>query len=60
MNKSKYKTPAIKRKISIDMETPILAGSVVDAFNEGGVKSAGQEVVDQDFSNETLFNHDWE
>lgn len=60
MQKKEYIIPAITRTISVEMEESILAGSVVDSFNEGGVKSAGQAVEEVDFSDDTMFNQDWE
>ncbi len=60
MRKSKYISPAVVRSVAIETDTEILAGSVVDVFNEGGVQSTGQEVQEMDFSNETAFSHDWE
>ncbi len=60
MNKSKYKTPAVIRKVSIELESPLLAGSVVDSFNAGGVDTTGQEVVKKNMDDGTSFNHIWE
>ena len=60
MRKKEYIIPAISRTISVDLETPILAGSVVDSLNEGGVQTTGQEVQEMDFSDEAQFSHNWE
>ena len=60
MRKKEYIIPAISRTISVDLETPILAGSVVDSFNAGGVMTQSQEVESKDFDDPTSFNHQWE
>ncbi len=60
MNKCKYKSPAVIRRVSFEIESPLLAGSVVNNFNKGGVDTAGQEVVDKDMDDGANFNHVWE
>ena len=53
-----YESPAVLRRIAVELETPILAGSVVDALNANGVKAAAQELVQEDASADG-FNHEW-
>lgn len=60
MSKKQYISPSANRSISLYMETKILAASVVESFNTGGVETAGQTVQEKDFSDETHFSHDWE
>lgn len=43
----------------VEFETAILAGSVVDAMNEAGVKSSAQELEQID-ATQSSFNHDWD
>ena len=52
-----YITPSILKTISIEMESGILLGSIVD---NATVETTGQEVVNYDFNNTELFNHKWE
>ena len=51
-----YKTPQIKKIVTLDSGREFLSGSVVEKTS---VKSMGQEVVDFDFSGDD-FNHEWE
>ena len=60
MKKRRYISPGVRRRISLEMEQAILAGSVVEAFNgESGVTTAGQEVQEKDFAS-AIFNHQWD
>ncbi|MCR5519283.1 MAG: hypothetical protein K6F21_03030 [Bacteroidales bacterium] len=56
-----YRTPSVFRKIPMEMEGEILAGSVVDQVP--GVKTTGQEKGDffEDASSigGSSFNHSW-
>ena len=45
---------------AFSLESRILAGSVVDKFNAGGVTTAAQSYEEKDFSNTTSFSHEWE
>jgi len=56
-NKRIYKAPAILRSVMVQMETPILVGSVVT--RETTIETAGQTVEKRDFS-ESGFNNVWE
>ena len=60
MRKSKYISPAIVRSVAIETDTEILAGSVVDKLNEGGVDTTPQAVESTNFDNGESFNHVWE
>ena len=60
MSKKQYISPSVVRSVAVETGAEILAGSVVEAFNEGGVETTGQEVKEMDFSNEASFSHDWE
>lgn len=51
-----YETPAVHRRISIEPEGDILAGSIVDNMT-GNVTSTGQGYTDYDGS---TFSHNWE
>ena len=54
-----YETPRVFKKIPIELEGDILAGSVVDKVS--GVKTAGQDTGDffEDVSSSGTFNHSW-
>lgn len=56
-----YETPAVHRRISIELEGDILAGSVVDDVS--GVNTSGQTKGDlfEDASSTggSTFNHSW-
>lgn len=51
-----YHPASVVRRIPIQMEGELLAGSVVDKMQ---VQSTGQEVEEIDFSRSS-FNHSWE
>jgi len=57
--KNSYETPCVFKKIPIELEGTILAGSVVD--NVSGVKTTGQQTGDffEDVSSSSTFNHSW-
>lgn len=55
--KDLYKSPVIVRTVTIDMDEPLLAGSVVEKRLE--VDTAGQQAVDHDFSDASSFNTEW-
>lgn len=52
-----YKAPKILRKVTVELECPILAGSVVS--KETTIETAGQQVEQRDFST-SGFNQVWE
>lgn len=55
--KTTYQSPLVLREVSVEMETAILAGSVVD---DTGVSTGGQgvgEVIDA--GSGSGFNHEW-
>ena len=52
-----YITPAVIKRVSVELESPVLAGSVVNEHSE--IKTTGQEVVTHDFS-DSSFNQVWE
>ena len=53
-----YVTPCVFRKIPIELEGTILAGSVVDSVSD--VKTAGQDKGSfYDVSSLDSFNHSW-
>lgn len=54
--KKEYTTPKILKIKYLSTSPNLLSGSVVE---KAEVTSAGQEVVDYDFSNPE-FNHEWE
>ena len=47
------------RAVGMCVEQSIMVGSVVDAMNDAGVKSAAQELEQYDAS-AASFNHEWE
>ena len=56
--KNSYAAPCVLRKISIELEGTILAGSVVDSVS--GVKTTGQDMEEFiDVSSSSTFNHSW-
>ncbi len=55
-----YTPPRLSPDLPLALESRILAGSVVDKFNSGGVETSGQEVKEMDFSNTEVFSHEWE
>ena len=61
MSKKQYISPSVVRSVRVETGAEILAGSVVEAFNEGeeGVTTAGQEVQEKDFAS-VDFNHQWD
>ena len=55
-----YSPPAVKRSLSLGMDERVLAGSIVQSINEGGVRFDGLEVEEMSFGTESPFNHQWE
>lgn len=55
--KRTYIAPLIKKTVSVNLETEILAASTVQPKSE--VKTMGQEIVTMDFS-QTSFNQEWD
>jgi len=57
--KNSYVTPCVFRKIPIELEGTILAGSVVDSVS--GVTTTGQQTGSfyEDVSSSSTFNHSW-
>ena len=52
-----YTSPAVFRRISLELESPILAGSLVD---DTSVSTGGQETGGFIDGSGSSFNHDWE
>lgn len=55
-----YTPPRLSPDLPLALESRILAGSVVDKFNAGGVTTAAQSYEEKDFSNSSSFSHEWE
>lgn len=53
----RYIAPSIIKRVSVELETELLAGSTVQSKSE--VKTTGQEVVTMDFS-QSSFNQEWD
>ena len=60
MSKKQYISPSVVRSVRVETGAEILAGSVVDSLNQGGVDTVGQAVETKDFDDGTSFNHQWE
>lgn len=58
VRKLAYIAPAVINRVSVELETPILAGSVVN--NSTTIQTTGQEVVEYNFGNSSDFNQVWE
>ena len=58
MRNKSYESPAVLDHVPVEMEQPLLAGSVLDALNKEGVKSQAQELVQVDAADGS-FNHEW-
>ena len=54
--KKQYQSPAVIKKVEMELEQSILSGSVVEQRLQ--IETAGHEVVDHDFD-DTGFNSDW-
>ena len=52
-----YITPAVIKRVSVELESPVLAGSVVTKDSQ--IQTTGQEVETHDFSGSS-FNQVWE
>lgn len=57
VRKLAYIAPAVINRVSVELETPILAGSVVT--NDSVIQTTGQGVETHDFS-DSSFNQVWE
>lgn len=57
--KTPYGRPLVLQETAIQLERDLLAGSVVDDFNEGGVFTTFQIVENRDFESDD-FNFKWE
>ena len=55
--KKQYVSPAILREVPLQLENPLLAGSVVN--QQTTIETAGQQVEQRDFST-SGFNQVWE
>lgn len=53
-----YTPPRLMPGLALELDSRILGGSVVDKVE--GVQAIQQEVVTQDFSDASTFNHSWE
>ena len=61
VNMKNYVSPTVLRRVSVQMETPILSGSVVNQMNNN-IETAGQtstNLRDTDL-NLSGFSHSWE
>lgn len=56
-SRKRYIAPAVIKRVSVEMETELLAASTVQP--DTAVKTMGQEVVTMDFS-QSSFNQEWE
>lgn len=57
VNMKNYVSPTVLRRVSVQLESPILAGSVVDKIEK--IETTGQQVETKDFSDYSSFTHDW-
>lgn len=57
MNTACYIPPAIIRKVTLEMEGPILTESIYEKVT---VETIGHEVRNYDWSDYQPFNHTWE
>ena len=57
MRKLPFSSPAILQEVRLSVESSFLASIVDDIAT---VESAGQEVKEYNFADETTFNHTWE
>lgn len=55
--RNKYIAPAVLRRVLIEMESDLLAGSTVTPQSK--IETVGQKIETKDFS-QTGFNSDWE
>ena len=56
--KMSYISPAVRKRVSVELETSILTGSVVT--KSSSIQTTGQDVVEYDFSDGSTFNSVWE
>lgn len=53
-----YKSPAVLKEVTVRLEQNLLAASTVK--KETKIETAGQQVVEHGFADETVFNTNWE
>lgn len=53
-----YIAPAVIRRVSVELESPILTGSVVN--NSSTIQTTGQGVEEYKFGESSTFNQVWE
>lgn len=58
VKKMTYMAPVVRKRISVELETAILTGSVVN--KDSKIQTAGQKVETYDFSDASTFNTVWE
>ena len=58
VKKMTYMAPVVRKRISVELETAILTGSVVN--KDSNIQTAGQKVETFDFSDASTFNTSWE
>lgn len=56
MKRYDYIAPSVLRVVSVQVESALMAGSIM---NDPNVKAVGQEVDTYDFS-DSSFNHNWD
>ena len=56
MKQKGYQSPCVLKTLSLEMQSNLLAGSVVTKDTQ--IKNVGQETVSYDFSN-PQFNQEW-
>ena len=59
-DKQRYVTPALLQQAEILLEQNLLARSVVDKMNEGGIVTKPQEITNENFDNGSEYNFKWE
>ena len=57
--KQRYEKPLILQEVEFRLELDLLAGSVTDSMNKGGVYTTPQNVEHEDFSTGSM-NFKWE
>ena len=53
-----YQSPGVIQTVDVALEQAFLAGSIVDAFNAGGINTSAQPVENKNFDDG--FNFVWE
>lgn len=58
VRKMEYMAPVVRKRVSVELETSILTGSVVN--DKSTIQTTGQKVETYDFSDASTFNTSWE